>query len=1094
MKPHLILSVFFLIACQLFSVEPFGGQGTAWGNDDWENELVFEQNKLPARVVSYSYENTADALAGDREKARLRSLNGIWKFKFVETVENRPKDFCATDFDGADWSDIPVPSNWELHGHGQPIYTNITYPFTPNILDPNLKYDWKGPQPPKPPFIHRDNPVGSYYRDFDLPEDWNNHSIILHFGGVSSAFYVWVNGQKVGYSQGSCLAAEFDVTEFVTAGRNRLAVQVFRWSDGSYLEDQDMWRLSGIQREVLLMAQPMVALNDCFVRTKFDDQLQDATLKIRTHVAVDPKQAKELAGWKVNAQLYDAAGKAVFDSPLSCTVEEVYNERWPARDLPAFSHLEGKVKQPRKWSAEDPYLYRLVFNVVSPEGVVAESRSQSIGFRKIEISEDRELLVNGKPVKLMGVNRHDHHPVRGKALTREDMKKDVQLLKRFNFNAVRTSHYPNDPYFLDLCDQYGVYVMDEANIETHHLGSFIPSTPSWTAAICSRVYRMVERDKNHPSIVSWSLGNESGTGPGLAAAAGWVKDFDPSRFIHYEGAQGDPTDPDYVEDDGVGYKSQGWPTMSNPNDAQYVDVISRMYPDLSQLVNMSENPKLDRPIVMCEYLHAMGNSVGGLGEFWDEVRARPNLMGGFIWDMIDQGLEMKDEKGETFFAYGGDFGDVPNDKNFCLNGVFGSDRTPNPHAWECKHVFQPVAIKIAEEKPSAIELTNRFTFTNLQQYELRWSQSKNGTVTQSGTLPAQDIAAGTSAVVSVPCTTSNLEKDADHWLRISLHETKPRPWCKAGFEVASQQLLIQAAELKEVSAEENRGKVEVRKSEAKIQVLGDSFSAEISAETGQLISWKLNDVQQLMFPLRLNFDRPATDNDRLAASSGAFRKSRNVWKQVIERLATQASVVNSDNDQQVTVQIKQETENQKVQIRRTYRFSSDGAIDVDLQIEADPSLPDLIRVGMTMGLSFELSRTEYYGRGPWENYPDRKRAAEVGQFESATDAMFHSYAMPQENGNRTDTRWLRLSGDAGTGIVVTGQPHFQFSIWPYAAADIDSAKHPFDLEPQGYYTLNLHSAQLGLGGTLSHTLPQYVVKPGSHQFRFRLESSQKVPE
>ncbi len=1093
MKPHWILSLLFLAASQLLSVQSSSCLQAALVSDDWENELMFEQNKLPARVVSYSYTNAEDALAGDREKSRLRSLNGIWKFKFVETVADRPDDFFAADFAGADWSDIPVPSNWELQGHGQPIYTNITYPFTPNILDPNLKYDWKGPQPPRPPFIYRDNPVGSYYRDFELPEQWKNDSIILHFGGVSSAFYVWVNGRKVGYSQDSCLAAEFDVTKFVKAGTNRLAVQVFRWSDGSYLEDQDMWRLSGIQREVLLLAQPKIALDDCFVRTNFDAQLQDATLKIRTRVAVDPEQAKDLEGWKITAQLHDAEGKTVLESPLSCAVEEVYDERWPARDLPAFSHLEGKVKQPRKWSAEDPYLYQLVFNVVSPDGVVAESRRQSIGFRKIEISEKRELLVNGKPIKLMGVNRHDHHPVLGKALTREEMSKDVELLKQFNFNAVRTSHYPNDPYFLDLCDQYGLYVMDEANIETHHLGSFIPSTPSWTAAICSRVYRMVERDKNHPSIVSWSLGNESGTGPGLAAAAGWIRNFDPSRFIHYEGAQGDPTDPDYVEDDGVGYKSQGWPTMANPNDAKYVDIISRMYPDLSQLVNMSENPKLDRPIVMCEYLHAMGNSIGGLGEFWDEIRVRPNLMGGFIWDMVDQGLEKKNENGETFFAYGGDFGDAPNNKNFCLNGVFASDRTPNPHAWECKYVFQPVAIKSAEGNLGAIELTNRFAFTNLKQYELRWSQSKNGTVTQSGTLPVQDIAAGASAVINVPCETSNLDNDADHWLRITLHESRKRPWCDAGYKVASQQLLLQAAAAKETVAKNTSGKIEVDQSKAAIKISGGVFSAEVSSKTGELVSWKLGGVEQLLSPLRLNFDRPSTDNDRLAASSGTFRKSRNTWKKMLQQCETYVSVVDSDNDGQLTVQVKKGVPNQKVRILANYRFSSDGTIDVSLQVDADPSLPDLIRVGVTMGLSSKLSNTTYYGRGPWENYPDRKRGAEVGQFESASDTMFHSYAMPQENGNRTDTRWLKLSGDDGQGIMVTGQPHFQFSLWPYSTENIETAQHPYELEPQGHYTLNLHSTQLGLGGTLSHTLPQYMVKPGSHQLRFQIAPNQTEP-
>ncbi len=1076
MKPNWMLLLLMLLS-----------QSYASASNDWENELMFEQNKLPARAVTYSYKNASDALKRERETSRMQSLNGTWKFKFVETVADRPKDFFNSDFTGADWSDIPVPSNWELEGHGQPIYTNITYPFTQNILDPNLKYDWKGPQPPKPPFIYRDNPVGSYYRDFEVPQDWQDNSVILHFGGVSSAFYVWVNGKKVGYSQGSCLAAEFDVTKFLQPGKNRLAVQVFRWSDGSYLEDQDMWRLSGIQREVLLLAQPKIALADCFVRTKFDDNLENATLKIRTRVSVEQALADKFKGWKITAQLHDADGNVVLDSPMNCSVEEVFNERWPARDLPAFSHLQAKVKQPRKWSAEDPYLYQLVFKVVNPEGDVVEAREQTIGFRHIEISKDRELLVNGKPVKLMGVNRHDHSPVRGKALTRTEMRKDVELLKRFNFNAVRTSHYPNDPHFYDLCDQYGIYVMDEANIETHHLGSFIPNTPSWTPAICSRVYRMVERDKNHPSIVSWSLGNESGTGPGLAAAANWVRDFDPSRFIHYEGAQGDPTDPEYVEDDGVGYTSQGWPTMANPNDPAYVDVVSRMYPDLHQLVNLSENPKIDRPVVMCEYLHAMGNSIGGLGEFWDEIRARPNLMGGFIWDMIDQGLEKKHTNGENFYAYGGDFGDAPNSGNFCLNGVFASDRTPNPHAWECKYVFQPVAIESVEGSPGTIRLTNRFTFSNLKEYEIRWSQAKDGAIVNSGTLPKQDILAGNSAVINVPCKTSNLERDLDHWLTITLHESNDRPWCKAGFVIAHQQLLLQAATERVDPTAQSEAKIDFEDSDNTISVTGSNFTAAVSKKSGQLVSWKMDGVEQLSAPLRLNFDRPPTDNDARAASSRAFRKSRSVWKQLPQQLKSDATAELSEDGKSLTVTVKQQAPKHKIAIFTKYAFSNSGSVDVTVEMNVDQEVPDLIRVGMTMGLPSKYNAASYYGRGPWENYPDRKRAGQVAVYQVDSDALFHSYAMPQENGNRTDTRWLVLSEkERGGGIKVSGQPHFGFNLWPYSAENIEAAQHPYDLTPQGFYTLNIQQTQRGLGGTLSHTLPKYVVMPGQHSLQFRL--------
>ncbi|MBB3207545.1 beta-galactosidase [Rhodopirellula rubra] len=1072
----------YLLTAMLFVACP----SLALAENDWESETTFERNKLAARVPTYSYSNVEDALVGDRSRSRMRSLNGTWKFRYVDRTNERPTDFMAADFVGDGWDDIPVPSNWELQGHGQPIYTNITYPFTPRIFDKTLKYDWKGPQPPRPPFIYRDNPVGSYFRDFEVPEDWKDQSILLHFGGVSSAFYVWVNGQQVGYSQDSCLAAEFDVTPYVKPGANRVAVQVFRWSDGSYLEDQDMWRLSGIQREVMLLAQPKIALNDFYVRTKFDRDLKNAKLEIRPSVRVGGG-VEQLEGWKLTAQLFDADRKAVLDNPLTTTVSEVYNERWPARDITKFAFMEADIEHPRKWSSEDPNLYHLVLTVRDPQDNVVETRSQKIGFRKIEISHRAELLINGVPVKLMGVNRHDHHPVRGKALTRDDMRKDVELLKRFNFNAVRTSHYPNDPYFYELCNEYGIYVMDEANIETHHLGGFIPNTPSWTGAIMSRIYRMVERDKNHPCVISWSLGNESGTGPIMAAAATWIRYFDPSRFIHYEGAQGDPSDPDYVEGNGVGYQSQGWPTMSNPDDSDYVDVVSRMYPDLSQLVNMSQNPKIDRPIIMCEYLHAMGNSLGGLGEFWDEIRVAPNLMGGFIWDMIDQGLEKTHDSSQTFFAYGGDFGDVPNDGNFCMNGVFASDRTPNPHAWECKHVFQPVAFESSDRGLTEVEVSNRFAFSDLNDYQIRWAIYQNGTELKSGNLPPQQIPAGATGVITIPDAEMDFSDEAEYWLRLSVHETSDRPWCEEGFEVAADQILLKpVAEPGEYVSTSN-GSLDVSESDDEITLVGKTFSARVSKATGFLNSYRVDGVEQLVRPMRPNFSRPPTDNDSKAASSGDFRKSQQTWKDLPWKLKTESVEVEtvSDAAKQIVV-----TQGFKDQIRLVTRYTlfNDGNLVVKMELDADESLPNLIRFGMTAGVPSLYENTTYYGRGPFENYDDRRRGAFVGEYNVKTEEMFHNYAMPQENGNRTDTRWAALTtSDNISGLRVVGSPTFSFSIWPYDAENIDRAKHPYDLKKQGFYTLNVDLLQLGLGGTLSHTLPQYVPRSGKYRFQFRLQ-------
>ncbi|BAX80559.1 glycoside hydrolase family 2 TIM barrel-domain containing protein [Labilibaculum antarcticum] len=1062
----------------------FASVQIASAQNDWENEMMFEKNKMNARVPSYSFKSAEDALLGDRGNARIKSLNGIWKFNFVGKSEDRPMDFMAKDFAGNNWNDIDVPSNWELKGYGQPIYSNIIYPFTPNILDTTLTYDWKGPQPPRPPKIYRDNPVGSYFRDFEVPSDWKDQSIILHFGGVSSAFYLWVNGEKVGYSQGSRLAAEFDITKYIQAGKNRIALQVFRWSDGSYLEDQDMWRLSGIHREVLLMAQPKIALNDFYVRTKFDANLQDAKLEIRPRVWVKENESN-LEGWKITAQLFDAENNVVLSEALSTSVKAIYNERWPQRDITKWAMMEANIRCPQKWTAETPYLYKLVFSVVNPKGELVEARSQSVGFRKVEFSKKNELLINGRSIEIMGVNRHDHSPLNGKALTREEIRKDVELLKQFNFNAVRTSHYPNDPYFLELCNEYGLYVMAEANIECHHLGSFIPQSPTWPAAILSRTIRMVERDKNEACIISWSLGNEAGTGPAFAASSTWVKDYDPSRFIHYEGAQGDPTDSHYQEGD-AGSKALGGPTKSNPDDPDYVDVVSRMYPDLSQLVNMSNSAHITRPIIMCEYLHAMGNSIGGLVDYWDEIRARPNLIGGFIWDMIDQGLEKTNESGQKFYAYGGDFGDIPNDENFCLNGVFASDRTPNPHAWECKYIFQPVVFEAANLENTQVRIINRFAFTNLNKYEVRWILSENGKQLQAGILLNQDIAAGNSAMVTVPFKKVAFTKDSDYWLRLSLHEKTDRLWCEKGFEVAKGQMLLKKREPFQVSASQSKEKITANESDTEITIKGKDFSVAVSKVNGQLISYNINGLEQLKSALQPNFWRPAIDNDTRGASSKEFHRSMKPWKDLVENLKTNGVTVTSTDSKMVKLTVKQSFED-KIELVTSYTIFNDGKIDVKLEMDADENLPNMIRFGMTMGVSGTFNNTTYYGNGPFENYSDRKQSAEVDEYSLKTDDLFYSYEKPQENGNRTETRWVKLmTENKKSGIKIVGKPHFGFSVWPYSSQNLGDAKHPYDLKSQGFYTLNIDFAQAGLGGTLSQTLPQYILKSGKYSFEFTI--------
>ncbi|VGO15868.1 Beta-galactosidase [Pontiella desulfatans] len=1025
--------------------------------NDWENERMIEKGKMPTRATSYSYQSVADALGGDRSLARLKSLDGEWKFNFTPDSKDRPLDFFQAGFNAAGWGTIPVPSSWEMKGHGQPIYTNSKYPFTANE-----------------PFIDRTNPVGSYLRDFEVPADWKDQRIILHFGGVSSAFYVWLNGELVGYSQGSRLPAEFDVTQQLKAGKNRLAVQVFRWSDGSYLEDQDMWRLSGIHREVLLLAQPKIALNDFFVKASADGRLQ-----VRPRILSDALNNSK--GWNLSAQLYDADGNAVLGKPMQHGLHKILNESYPQRDNVPFGLLEAQVSNPRLWSAEDPYLYTLVFNVTGNGGELMEVRSCRVGFRTITISNKAEVLVNGVPVKMMGVNRHDHDHIEGKALTREDIRKDVELMKQFNFNAVRTSHYPNDPYFYDLCDEYGIYVMDEANIESHDVRGQLVNRASWHYAVNDRVLRMVERDKNHPSIVSWSLGNESGYGPIHAAAAGWIKDYDPTRFIHYEGAQGDPNLPGYDPKMAM-MAGQTHPLLANPDDPPCVDCVSRMYPSVAQLKALAEAEHIKRPVVMCEYAHAMGNSLGNMTDYWDLIRSKPNLMGGYIWDWIDQGVLAKNKDGVEYYAYGGDFGDKPNSANFCMNGVINSDRTPGPKTWECKYIFQPVVFEAVDLKAGKVKIANRFNFANLKNYSIRWSLSEEGTVVQDGKLDAIDLPAGQSREIKVPFKPTQSGKEV--WLRLGVHETTAKPWCKAGFEIAKEQFLVKGGDGS--PSRPSSGAKLVAKDGAKAVVFnGKGFSASVDKASGELVSYAVKGEEWIKSPLRPAFWRPQTDND---ARGGSTHKRMTHWKDIDGKLATESVKLEKPN----RVVVKKTAE--KTDLTITYTFGDNGVVEVAAELDADPSLPPMPRLGFSMGISGGFGQTRYFGKGPWENYCDRNAAAEVGLYESPTANLYYEYAKPQENGHRTQTRWIELAGNAGK-MRVDGAEPFGFSIWPWSFENLSAAKHTYDLVDQGFFTLNIDHRHMGVGGTDSWTIKalpmeHYQVPAGHYVWAFTLSPSE----
>ena len=1044
--------------------------------NDWENPEVIQINRMPARATSYSFDTVAQALNRDRQQSKIMSLDGQWKFNFVDKSEDRPKNFYLTNFNASQWQTTPVPSNWEMEGYGTPIYTNSTYPMFENVNEIVV------------PLITRDNPVGSYLRTFELDKSWNDQQIILHFGGVSSAYYVWLNGKKVGYAQGSRLPSEFDVTDYVKTGKNTLAVQVFRWSDGSYLEDQDHWRLSGIHREVLLMAQPKVAINDFFVKTKLNNDYSQAVLEVKPKLS--NIERKKLNGWNINAELFDAQQNPVLNSKASVSANIATRIAFPQRDNFKFGLLSAQIDKPKLWSSESPYLYTLVLSLTDDKGQLVETRSTRVGFRDIKFNDENEMLINGKSVEIIGVNRHDHHATKGKVLSREDLRDDIILMKQFNFNSVRTSHYPNDAYFYDLADEYGIYVMDEANIESHGVGGLLANLPNWNHAMTDRVQRMVERDKNHPSIISWSMGNESGTGPNFAAIAGWLKDYDAGRFVHYEGAQGDPNHPEYI---GLSSRyptkeesSQYFTPLANVTDPQFVDVISRMYPNLEDLIGLSDSPYINRPILMCEYAHAMGNSLGNLAEYWDIVRERKDVIGGYIWDWIDQGIETKNEKGETYLAYGGDFGDTPNDSNFCINGIVDSYRKPKPQMWEAKYVFQPASFELTNLANAEVNIFNRFAFTNLADYKLQWTLEANGHVIQRGVVTDFALAPKQNKIVKLGLKKPELKAGTNYTLNLSLRTKQDELWAVADHEVAKEQFLLpwhKAAKKQQVT-----GNLNIVENGKHTKISGDNFSASFDKNTGYLSQYQMAGTDIITQPLKANFYRPQTDNDRLGWKTD---KLMAIWKSASNAMTLEKFSVNKHQNTVEVNTVHSHTDKIKVSIQ--YVITAAGDIEVQYVLDADKTLPGLLRVGMTTGVNAELNQMAFFGRGPFENYSDRNQGADLDIYSGSVKEFVYNYVRPQESGNRTDVDWLTLTQANKASLTVDGKEPLSVSVWPWTAEQLDNATHPYDLIENDFNTVNIDLIQAGIGGIDSWSpkaapIQKYQIPSGNYHYSFVLSA------
>lgn len=1223
---------------------------------DWENQAVFGINKQKPHATLMPYADKTMAAQCDRTASPYRkSLNGNWKFNWAPNPESRPADFYKPDYDVSSWKELPVPSNWQLHGYGIPNYTNVTYPFAknpPRVTDQPpvdyTSYKWR-------------NQVGSYRTTFTVPSDWKGRQVFICFDGVDSAFYLWINGQKVGYSQDSRTPAEFDITQYLKNGENTLAAEVYQFSDGSYLEDQDFYRLSGIYRNVFLYSVPSVHIRDFFVRTDLDENYRDATMKVEMELVNFSNTAQSAVA---QIELLTSDGK---------TATTIKTE---AIDVIAGHNILNsptvKIPQPKLWSAESPNLYTLVITLFDKNNNALEYLSTRVGFRKSEI-KDGQLLVNGQPIYIKGVNRHEHDPDTGHYVSRELMIKDIQLMKQHNINTVRTCHYPDVPEWYDLCDEYGLYIIDEANIESHGMGygrESLAKQPDWADAHMDRMQRMVERDKNHPCVIIWSLGNEAGDGPNFEATSAWAKQRDGSRPIHYEQAGERP----------------------------HTDIVCPMYASIEHMVRYASKAQT-RPMIQCEYAHAMGNSVGNLQDYWDAIESHKHLQGGSIWDWVDQGLTkkadpvimIKDRSGhgndakvfgtladgpqgrkavsgfmamgdtpslnitgteitveawvkpepatdhgpiiskgdsqyalkvsgdgknlefyiydstwqtvsaplpanwvgtwhhvagsydgkelkvfidgkqagarpytgsiqynayipmigtdhehmwrnskgairlfkgligpvriynkalaadrlnqlnaapdsscvlaldmkaddvqrtetaKTFMAYGGDWGDVPHDWNFCCNGLIQPDRTINPHLLEVKKVYQNIKATGVDLTAGKINVKNKYFFINTDFTEALWELTENGVVIQSGSLGSLDIAPQTTKEVTIPLKQFAPKAAADYQLKISFVLKEKTLWADKGHVVAWDQFgMPYEIPSPDEIAVDSMANVVLENTDKAISIQGKNFVVTFNKTTGLLESWTVEGKSMLAAPLTPNFWRAATDND----DGYNMTQNNGIWKNAYVKGSVSSVTAKQLAPQAVAVEtsVKLAATGSTQQIR--YVVYGSGDILVQNQLQVARNLPFVPRFGLQAQIPGAFKAMTWYGRGPEENYADRKSGYAVGLYHKDVYNPQYQYIRPQENGNHTDVRWACWTDETGFGILAVGQPMMNTSAWGYTQQDLEIARHPYELLNRDTITLNLDYGQTGVGGDNSwgaRPHRQYTLQANqTYQYSFRL--------
>ena len=1012
---------------------------------DWENPAVTSLHRLAAHTPQSSWRDL-DAARKELPSDSVVSLNGDWQFSYFAAPEMVPEAWLQADL--PDSNVLPVPANWQMHGYDIPIYTNIKYPF-----------------PCTPPFVPKENPTGCYSTTFDVSAEWlSAGQTRVIFDGVNSAFYLWCNGHWVGYSQDSRLPAEFDLTPYLQAGSNRLAVLVLRWSDGNYLEDQDMWRMSGIFRDVSLLHKPATRLANVSARPELDACYRDAQLHLQVDVS------GECAAHQVAVWLYDG------DEALLCERRAIGTA---AIDEKGAYHdrllLSLPVNAPRLWSAEEPNLYRLVVALETNDGVLVEAEACDVGFRSVEIKNGL-LLVNGKAVLIRGANRHEFHPERGQAVRPEDMLQDVLLMKRYNFNAVRTSHYPNHPYWYQLCDRLGLYVVDEANIETHGMTpmSRLSDDPLWVGAFTERVTRMVQRDFNHPSIIIWSLGNESGHGAVQDSMYSWVKSRDPSRPVQYEGGGANTAATDIV-----------CPMYARVDEDQPFPAVPKWA--IKKWIGM---PGEERPLILCEYAHAMNNSLGGFARYWQAFRQYPRLQGGFIWDFVDQGISRISADGKPYWAYGGDFGDTPNDRQFCLNGVFFPDRTPHPSLYEVQKAQQFFQFKLLSTSPLKIEVSSEYLFRHSDNEQLRWQIMQQGERKASG---EQALSVGPEGTImltlseQLPPLTAGIEA----WLDVSVHVLNDTPWAEAGFAVAKEQWPLPvalAAPVCEHRAAEITPLLEDKGD--KWQISAGEQCWWLDKQSGLLTDWQQAGHALLLSPLQEQFVRAPIDND--IGASEADHVDPNAY---IARW--QAAGLNQLQDRCFSVQTYQSSDGVVIQVERghfhaerllirshwQYHFTARGELQLNVTTQVAEGLPSLARIGMVLHLDEQSDQVNWFGRGPHENYPDRQASAHIGDWQLPLAELHTPYIFPCENGLRCDTRELQLGG-----LQVSGQFHFRVS--PFSTRQLADTRYQYQLQAEEGLFLHLDGFHMGIGGDDSwspsvHT--DYQLGAGTYRYQVTLK-------